>query len=70
MIGKLVAGLVALIENAPIPFLSLTTADMFFRNTAWQPNGRLKTERLDERRPAGELRPLWNGLVLETDRRF
>lgn len=66
MIGKPVAGLVALVENAPTLFFSLTAPNMFLRNTAWPPNGRLETER----RPAGELRPLWNDLVLETDLRF
>jgi hypothetical protein len=43
---------------------------MFPRDTAWLPNGRLQAERLDKRRPTGELRPLWNDLALETDWRF
>ena len=70
MIGKLVARLVAFIENAKTTFLPLTTSNMFLRDTTWLPNGRLQAERLDQRRPADELRPLWNALVLETDCRF
>jgi hypothetical protein len=70
MIGKLVARLVAFIENAKTTLLAPTTANMFPRDTAWLPNGRLQAERLDKRRPTGELRPLWNDLALETDWRF
>jgi hypothetical protein len=70
MIGKLVARLVAFIENAKTTLLSLAATDMFLRDTAWLPNGRLQAERLDKRRPAGELRPLWNDLALEAGWRF
>ena len=65
MIGNSVAGLVALVEDAQTTFLSLTASNMFLRNTAWLPDGRLKTECLDKRRPAREVRTLWNGPVLE-----
>ncbi len=67
MIGHLIARLVALVENTKTTFLSLTTSDMFLRNTACLPNGRLETECMDKRRPAGELRPFGNDLVLESD---
>ena len=52
MLGKLVAGLVALVEDTKTTFFALTAANMFLRNTAWLPDGRLDAERLDERREA------------------
>jgi len=70
MIGKLIARLVAFIENAKTTLLSLTTTNMFPRNTAWLPNGRLQAERLNKRRPTGALRPLLNDPVLEAGGRF
>ena len=65
MIGKLIARLVTFIENAKTTFFSPTITYMFLRDAAWLLNGRLQAERLDQRRPTGELRPLWNDLVLE-----
>ena len=67
MIGHLVAGLIALVEDTKTTFLSLTASDMFLRDTAWLPDGRLETECMDERRPTDELRPFGNDLVLEAD---
>jgi len=70
MVSKLAAWLVSFVEYAPALFLSPTTSNKFLRNTAWLLNGCLQAECLDERRPTGKLRSLWNGLLLETDWRF
>jgi len=70
MINKLIAGLVALVENAETILLSVTAPDIFLRNTAGLPDRRLKTKRLDKRRPANKLRPGWNKLVLKVSRYF
>ena len=70
MVGQLVAGLVALVEDAKTPFLALAASNMFLRNTAWLPDGCLDTERLDERREACKLCPFGNKLLLEAAWRF
>ena len=67
MIGKLVAGPVTLIKHVETVCFPPAACYMFFGYTARPANGRSQTERVDERCPAGELRPLWNSLVLKAE---
>jgi len=65
VVGDLVAGPVAFVEDRPAAFGSLASLDVSFGNHARSPDRGGKAKALDERRPTGQPHSLGNKPVLE-----
>jgi hypothetical protein len=65
MIGKGIAGPVALIKDGPDSLFPMATADIPFRDATQSANRRPKSERLYKCRPTGQSGAGWDGFLLE-----
>jgi hypothetical protein len=68
MIGKGISGPVSLVEHLPGVFFTPAAFDMLLRDAAGPPNGSFDRQRLSQRSPTGEARPVGNGALLKMGR--
>src|SRR5690606_17171831 len=63
VVGDIVLGLVAFVEETPGPIVLLAAADMPIRDATGVPHWRLQVQHLHKCGPAGEFGALWDSLV-------